>query len=189
MGAGSVPGKLVRKTPAHEKAVLIAPLERTDDATDTAPLESQVDEIRPSMNATPPENGVFAPNPTVTPEPPNTAWATAPNTPMPPSATDVDIKDSLVKPGSQERAEDVGEVKKKRKRRRRRKGDTKDATAEGGEEPENEDGEGGEDGTAVPPGTPSSGVPSTQVPPASSSLVVSDTVLGILLSLRPISSY
>jgi hypothetical protein len=107
---------------------------------------------------------------------------------MPPSATGVNIKDSPVKPESQEGAEDVGEVKKKRKRRRRRKGDTKDAAAEGGEEPDNEDGEGGEDGTAVPPGTPS-GVPSMHVPPASSSLVVSDTVLGMFLSVRPISSY
>jgi hypothetical protein len=173
-------GKLVRKTPADGNTVSITPLERTDDATDTAPSESQAAEIRPSVKMTPPENTVFAPNPTATPEPSN--MASAPNTPMPPSAIDVDIKDSPVKPGSQEGAEEVGEVKKKRKRRRRRKGDTKDAAAEGGEEPENEDGEGVEDGTAVPPGTPSTGVPSTQVPPASSSLVISDTVLGMFLS-------
>ena len=182
MSAGSVPGKLAHKTLADGNAALIAPLERTDDATDAAPLESQAAEIRPRVNATPPENSVFAPNPTVTPEPPNTASTSAPNTPMPSSTTDVDIKDSPVKAGSQEGAEDAGEVKKKRKRRRRRKGDTKDAAAEGGEEPENEDGEGGEDATAVPPGTPSSGVLSAQVPPASSSLVVSDTVLGMFLS-------
>jgi serine/threonine-protein kinase/endoribonuclease IRE1 len=180
MSAGSVSRKLDRNTPADGNAGLIAPLERTEDATDTAPSELQAAEVSPSA-----ENPAFARNPTVTPETPktpNTAWGTAPNTPVPPS-TDVDIKDSPVKPESQEGMEDVGEVKKKRKRRRRRKGDTKDTAAEGGEEPENEDGEGGEDGTVVPPGTPSSGVPSTQVPPASSSLVVSDTVLGMFLSV------
>ncbi|KAI0269552.1 hypothetical protein BGY98DRAFT_1014131 [Russula aff. rugulosa BPL654] len=176
MSAGSVPRHLVRKTPADGNGGLIAPLARTNDSTDMAPLELQAGEIRQSANDT-----FFAPNPTVThetPETPNTASVTAPNTPMPPSLTDVDIKGSPVKPEFQEGAEDVGEVKKKRKRRRRRKGEPKDAAAEGGEEPDNEDGEGGEDGTAVPPGTPSSGVPSMQVPPASSSLVVSDTVLG-----------
>lgn len=183
--AGSVSRQLVRQKPVDGKAGLTVLLERTDDATDTAPLGSQAAEIRPTT-----ENTVFASNPTLTPEtpePPNTASATAPNTPMPPSATGVNIKDSLE---SQEGAEDVGEVKKKRKRRRRRKGDMKDAAAEGGEEPDNEDGEGGEDGTAVVPVTPSSGVPlSMQVPPASSSLVVSDTVLGVFQSVRPISSY
>ena len=112
-------------------------------------------------------------------EPPNTI--SAPNTPTPSPATDVGIKDSPVKPEYQEGAEDAGEVKKKRKRRRRRKGDTKDATTKDGEEPENEneDGEVGGDGAAVAPG----GVPSTQVLPASSSLVISDAVLGILLSI------
>ena len=185
--AGSVPRHLVRKTPADGNGGLIAPLARTNDSTDMAPLELQAGETRQSANDT-----FFAPNPTVThetPQTPNTASVTAPNTPMPPSLTDVDIKGSPVKPEFQEGAEDVGEVKKKRKRRRRRKGEAKDAAAEGGEEPDNEDGEGGEDGTAVPPGTPSSGVPSMQVPPASSSLVVSDTVLGMFLSVRPISSY
>ena len=174
MSAGSVPGKLVRKTHADGNTVSITRLERTDDATDTAALESQAAEIRPSVKATPLKDTVFAPNTTVTPEPPNTASTAAPNTPIPSSGTDLPAK-----PGSQEGAEDVGEVKKKRKRRRRRKGDTKDAAAEGGEEPENEDGEGGDDGTAVLPVPPASGVPSTQVPPASSSLVVSDTVLGM----------
>ena len=174
MSAGSVPGKLVRKTLADGNTVSIVRLEHTDDTTDTAALESQAAEIRPSVKATPLKDTVFAPNTTVTPEPPNTASTAAPNTPMPSSGTDLPAK-----PGSQEGAEDVGEVKKKRKRRRRRKGDTKDAAAEGGEEPENEDGEGGDDGTAVLPVPPSSGVPSTQVPSASSSLVVSDTVLGM----------
>ena len=179
MSAGSVPRQLVRKAPADGDAILVAPLERTNDATDMGPLESQAAEIRQTGNA------VSAPNPPVTPETPeapNTASATAPNTPISPSATDIDAKDSPVKPDFQEGVEEVGEVKKKRKRRRRRKGDAKDATAEGGEEPENEDGEGGEDATAVPPGTPSLGVPSMQVPSASSSLVVSDTVLGMSIS-------
>ena len=175
ISGGSAFGKLVHKTPADGNAVSIAPLEGTDDPTDTALLESQA-----TPQASPLENTVFTPNSVVMPDPPNTA--SAPSTPTPPSATDIDIKDSPVKPEFQEGAEEAGEVKKKRKRRRRRKGDTKDATAEGGEEPENEDGEVGGDGTAVPPGTPSS-VPSTQVPPASSSLVISDTVLGMLLSV------
>ncbi len=125
----------------------------------------------------------------MTPEPPSTAQATATalDAPVPSSATDGGIKDSPVKPEPHEGAEEV--KKKHRKRRRKRKGDTKDAAAEGGEEPENEDGEGGEDGTAVSPGPPSSGPSSTQAP-SSSSLVVSDTVLGTVLHhLRPISSY
>jgi serine/threonine-protein kinase/endoribonuclease IRE1 len=179
--AGSVPRKLGRKTPADGKAVSIVPLELTDGATHTASLESQAVESRPSVKATPPETSVLAPIglPTITPVPPTTP-ATSPDTSIPLSATDSSVKVPPVKPESRERAEDVGEVKKKhRKRRRRRKGDTKDAAAEEGEEPENEDGEGGEDGNAVSPGTPSLVIPSTPVPPASSSLVVSDTVLGM----------
>ncbi len=164
-------------TPADGNAVSIAPLERTEGATDTTPLESQASETRPSVKATPPEDTVLPSIPMMTPEPPSTA--TALDAPIPLSATDGDIKASPPKSESLEGAEDVSEVKKKhRKRRRRRKGDTKDAAADGGEDPENEDGEGGEDGNAVPPGTSSSGPPSTQVLPSSSSLVVSDTVLG-----------
>jgi len=79
---------------------------------------------------------------------------------------------------SPEGAEDAGEVKKKRKRRRRRKGDAKDTVAEGGEELDNEDGEGAENGNAMPPPISSLVPPSTPAAPTSS-LVVSDTVLGM----------
>ena len=168
VSAGSVP---VRKILVDGKAVLIAQLEVTDGAPHIAPPQSQAVEPRPNVKATPPEIEL----PTMMPEPQTTTPATALDTPLPLSAADGSVKASPVKP-SHEGAEDVGEVKKKpRKRRRRRKGDTKDAAAEGGEEPENEDGEGGEDGNAVTP--PSLGLPET--PPASSSLAVSDTVLGM----------
>ena len=182
MSAGSVPGKPFRKMPADGKAVSIAQLEPTDGATHTTALESQAVETRPNLKATQPETSVLAPieHSTMTPEPATTTLATASDTPIPPSATDGGVKVSSVKLESHEGAEDVGEVKKKhRKRRRRRKGDAKDAVAEGGEEPENEDGEGGEDGNVVSPGAQSLGPPSTPVPPGSSSLVVSDTVLGM----------
>jgi hypothetical protein len=168
--------------PADGKAVSIAPLEPTDGATNTTPLESQAVETRPNVKMTPPETSFLAPIglATMTPVPLTTTPATALDASTPLSATEGGVNVSPVKPESHEGAEDVGEVKKKhRKRRRRRKGDTKDAAAEGGEEPENED-EGGEDGNAVSPGIPSLVTPSTPVPPASSSLVVSDTVLGML---------
>lgn len=161
ISAGSLP---VRKILVDGEAVPSAQLEVTDGA-------AQAVETRPNVKVTPPEIEL----PTMTPEPQTMTPATALDTPLPLSATDGGVKASPVKLESHEGSEDVGEVKKKpRKRRRRRKGDTKDAAAEGGEEPENEDGEGGEDGNAV---TPPLGLP--EAPPASSSLVVSDTVLGM----------
>jgi serine/threonine-protein kinase/endoribonuclease IRE1 len=109
---------------------------------------------------------------------------TVADTPVPPPATDDGAKSSPAKAESPEGAEDGGEVKKKhRKRRRRRKGETKDATAEVGDEPENEDADGGEDGNVVLQGSPSLVPPPTPAPPASLSLVVSDTVLGTFPSL------
>lgn len=168
VSARSVP---VRKILVDGEVVSIAQLEVTDGAPHIAPPQSQAVEPRPNVKATPPEIEL----PTMMPEPQTTTPATALDTPLPLSAADGSVKASPVKP-SHEGAEDVGEVKKKpRKRRRRRKGDTKDTAAEGGEEPENEEGEGGEDGNAVTP--PSLGLPET--PPASSSLAVSDTVLGM----------
>lgn len=96
-----------------------------------------------------------------------------------PPTTDDDDKPSLVKAEPAEGAEDAGEVKKKpRKRRRRRRGEAKDAAADGGDEPENEDGEGGEGDIAAVSGAPSLVPPPTPVPQASTSLIVSDTVLG-----------
>jgi serine/threonine-protein kinase/endoribonuclease IRE1 len=96
-----------------------------------------------------------------------------------PPTTDDDDKPSLVKAEPVEGAEDAGEVKKKpRKRRRRRRGEAKDAAADGGDEPENEDGEGGEGDIAAVSGAPSLVPPPTPVPQASTSLIVSDTVLG-----------
>jgi hypothetical protein len=176
-----VPDKLVREMPIDGNAVSIAP-ELTNGTTHTTPVESQGVESRPNVKPTPPEIFVLAPTEfaTMTYEPPTTTPATALDAPMPLSAIDGTIKFSPAKPEPHEGAEDVGEVKKKhRKRRRRRKGDAKDAAADGGEEPENEEGEGGEDGNAVSPGTLSLGPPSTPVPPTLSSLVVSDTILGM----------
>ena len=99
-----------------------------------------------------------------------------------PPTTDDDDKLSSVKAEPAEgAAEDAGEVKKKpRKRRRRRRGEAKDTAAEGGDEPENEDGEIGEgENVAVSVTTPSLVPPPTPpVPQASTSLIVSDTVLG-----------
>ena len=97
-----------------------------------------------------------------------------------PPTTDDDDKPPPVKAEPAEGAEDAGEVKKKpRKRRRRRRGEAKDTAAEGGDEPENEDGEIGEGDNTAAPGTPPSLVPPpTPVPQASTSLIVSDTVLG-----------
>ena len=177
-----MPDKLVREMPTDGNAVSIPPLELTNGATHTTPAESQAVETRRNVKTTPPEISVLAPTEfaTMTHEPSTTTPATSPDVPMPLSATGGNVKVSPVKPESNEGAEDVGEVKKKhRKRRRRRKGDAKDAAAEGGEDPENEDGEGGEDGNVVSPGTLSLGPPSTPVPPTSSSLIVSDTVLGM----------
>ena len=182
MNAGPTPDKLVRGMPTDGNAVSIPPLELTNGATHTTPAESQAVITRPNVKTTPPEISVLAPTEfsSMTHEPSTTTPATSPDVPMPLSATGGNVKVSPVKPESNEGVEDVGEVKKKhRKRRRRRKGDAKDAAAEGGEDPENEDGEGGEDGNAVSPGTLSLGPPSTPVPPTSSSLVVSDTVLGM----------
>ena len=180
----TMPDELARRMAVARKAVSIAPLELVDGAPHVSHLESRAVESVPSAEATSSE-GSLAPIelPPTTPVPLSTAVATVPHTPLLSSATDGNAKVFPVKVESPEGAEEVGEVKKKhRKRRRRRKGDTKDAAAEV-EEPEDEDGEGGEVGNAVPPSAPSA-VPSTaQVPPASSSLVVSDTVLG--MSLNP----
>ena len=186
MPAGPAPDKLVREMPTDGKAVSMALVELTNGATHTAPSEAPAAENRPNVKTISPEISVLAAAelPTVAPEPPTTTPTTAPDVPVTLSATDGDVKVSPVKPEFHEGAEDVGEVKKKhRKRRRRRKGDAKDAAAEGGEEPENEDGEGGEDGNAVPP---TLDLPSPSLPPTSSSLVVSDTVLGTssLTSIR-----
>ena len=181
MNTGPVPDKLVREMPIDGNAVSISP-ELINGATHTTPAGSQAVESRPSVKPTPPEISVLAPTEfaTMTYEPPTTTPATSPDAPVPLSATDGAVKGSPAKLESREGAEDVGEAKKKhRKRRRRRKGDAKDVVAEGGEEPENEDGEGGEDGNAVSPGVLSLGPPSTPVPPTSSSLVVSDTILGM----------
>jgi serine/threonine-protein kinase/endoribonuclease IRE1 len=181
MNAGPVPDKLVREMPTDGNVVSIAPLELTSGAARTPPLESQAVETRPNVKTTPPEISVLASTEfaTMALEPSTTTPGTASDVPMPLSATGGNVKVSPVKAESHEGAEDVGEVKKKhRKRRRRRKGDAKDAAADGGEEPENEDGE-GEDGNAVSPGILSLGPPSTPVPPTLSSLVVSDTILGM----------
>jgi serine/threonine-protein kinase/endoribonuclease IRE1 len=175
----TMPDELAHRMAVARKAVSIAPLELVDGAPRVSHLESRAVESVPSAEAASSE-GFIAPI-----ELPPTTAATVPHTPLPSSSTDGNAKISSVKVESPEGAEEVGEVKKKhRKRRRRRKGDTKDAAAEV-EEPEDEDGEGGvggEVGSAVPPSTPPA-VPSTaQVPPVSSSLVVSDTVLGMFLN-------
>lgn len=191
MSAGSIPDELVHKTAAARNPISIPPLELADGAAHTTPLDSQAVETRPGLNATLLENSPLAPIefPPTTPESPP---GIRPDTPMPSSAASVSAKFSPVTE-SLEGVEDEVEVKKKpRKRRRRRKGDAKDSAAEGGEEIENEDGEareGGEDGNADSPGILSQVPPPTPASPASSSLVVSDTILGMFfLNLCPISS-
>ena len=173
--------ELAGKAAAARNAVSITPLGPANGATYTSHLESQAVENGSSTEAPLPKDSVspvelFPAIPTPAPE-------AVPDAPLQSSTTDDSAKARPVKTESPEGTEDVGEVKKKhRKRRRKRKGDAKDASAEG-EEPENEDGEGGEDGNAVSPNTPSLVPPPTPASPASSSLVVSDAVLG--MSLNP----
>jgi serine/threonine-protein kinase/endoribonuclease IRE1 len=180
----TMPNELAHSMAAAKNAVSITPPEFVDGATRASHLESQAGENGSSAKATPPEDSLAPMKPpSATPVSLSAAPATDQHTPLSSSTTDGKAKDSPVKAESSEGAEEAGEVKKKhRKRRRKRKGDGKDAAAEV-EEPENEDGEGGEggeDGNAVSASAPSA-VPSTAgVPPASSSLVISDTVLGML---------
>jgi len=174
------PNELAGKAAFARNAVSITPLGSVNDATHASHLESQAVENEPSTKAALPKDSVALMElPPVTPTP---APETIQDAPLKSPTIDDSAKASLVKAESPEGVEDVGEVKKKhRKRRRRRKGDAKDASAEG-EEPENEDGEGGEDGNAVSPNTPSLVPPPDSVPPATSSLVLSDTVLGMSLT-------
>ncbi|KAI0299431.1 hypothetical protein B0F90DRAFT_1728628 [Multifurca ochricompacta] len=116
--------------------------------------------------------------PLLTPETLTTGSTIALDTAILSPAIGDDMKLSPAKAESAEGVEDVGEVKKKhRRRRRRRKGETKDASAEGGEEPENE-GDGSEEVYVAVPRTSLVVPPPTPVPPATPSLVVSETVLG-----------
>ena len=168
-----VPNEQAGKTTFARNAVSVTPL----GPVNASHLESQAVENGPSAEASLPKDSVAPLElPPVTPIP---APEAGPDAPLQSSTTDDSAKASPAKAESPEGVEDVGEVKKKhRKRRRRRKGDAKDTSAEG-EEPENEDGEGGEDGNAVSPNTPSLVPPPMSVPPDSSSLVVSETVLGM----------
>jgi serine/threonine-protein kinase/endoribonuclease IRE1 len=170
-----VPNELAGKAAFARNAVSITPLGPVNGATYASNLVQAV-ENEPSAEASLPKDPV--PPMKLPPAPP----ALAPEAPLQSSTRDDSAKASTVKADSPEGAEDVGEVKKKhRKRRRRRKGDAKDASAEG-EEPENEDGEGGEEGNVLFPNTPSLVPPPDSVRPATSSLVVSDTVLGMSLN-------
>ena len=173
----TVPNELASKAAVARNATSIIPLGPLNGATHASHLESQAVENGPSAEASLPKDSAAPLElPPVTPTPVPEAVLDAP---LQSSTTDDSAKASPTKAESPEGAEDVGEVKKKhRKRRRKRKGDAKDASAEG-EEPENEDGEGGEDGNAVSPNTPSLVPPPISVPPDSSSLVVSDSVLGM----------
>ena len=180
VAAESASDELASKIAAARKAASITQRELVDGATHIPPLESQSVKTRLSADTTSPKNSHVTPIllPPTTPESPTTTPVVLPGTPMPSSATDDDAKNSPATMESPEGAEDAGEVKKKRKRRRRRKGDAKDTVAEGGEELDNEDGEGAENGNAMPPPISSLVPPSTPAAPTSS-LVVSDTVLGM----------
>ena len=169
--------ELAGKAAVAGNAVSITPLGPANGATHASHLESQAVENGPSTEAPLPKDSVSRMK--LPPGIPTPAPEAVPDAPLQSSTTDDSAKASPVQTESPEGAEDVGEVKKKhRKRRRKRKGDAKDASAEG-EEPENEDGEGGEDGNLVSPNTSSLVPPPIPVSPASSSLAVSDTVLGM----------
>lgn len=182
-----VPNELAGKAAIARNSVSITPLGPANGAIHASHLEPQVVENGPSTEAPLPKDSVSPMK--LPPAIPTPAPEAVLDAPLQSSTTDDSAKASPVKTESPEGAEDVGEVKKKhRKRRRKRKGDAKDASAEG-EEPENEDGEGGEDGNVVSSNTPSLVPPPIPVSPASSSLVVSDTVLGMSSNPLPKDSY